>query len=98
MSVVIRELNLKKKSSKIIVLFFQSLRSGHLIVTYEVALSIQRLIQNQGRELSEPTWDVILDILSGIADNNGTIFLFFDYQRLLNLYFNYYFYNKKKLH
>lgn len=66
-----------ENSSKIFVLFFQSLRSGHLIVTYEVALSIQRLIQNQGRELSEPTWDVILDILSGIADNNGTVFLFF---------------------
>lgn len=50
-----------------------------MIVTYEVTLSIQRLIQNQGKELSEPTWDVIIDILSAIAKNNGKVLLKFIY-------------------
>ncbi|XP_063696439.1 tuberin [Culicoides brevitarsis] len=59
--------------SMVLLSFLYSLKSGHMIVTYEVTLSIQRLIQNQGRELSEPTWDVIIDILLAIAKNNADL-------------------------
>lgn len=55
--------------------FLKSLYSGHIIVTYEVVLSVQRLIQNQSLELTEPTWDVVLDILSAVADNNKKLSL-----------------------
>lgn len=40
-----------------------------MIVTYEVIIGIQRLIQVSGRDLSEPTWDVLCEILRTIADN-----------------------------
>lgn len=50
-------------------LFTQVLQSQRIIVTYEVILGIQRLINTSGRELSEPSWDVLCDILKAIADN-----------------------------
>lgn len=40
-----------------------------MIVTYEVILGIQRLINISGRDLSEPSWDILCDILVAIADN-----------------------------
>lgn len=40
-----------------------------MIVTYEVIIGIQRLIHVSGRDLSEPTWDVLCEILRTIADN-----------------------------
>lgn len=61
--------------------FLHSLKSGHIIVTYEVTLSIQRLINNQGKDLSEPTWDVIIDILAAIAENNGIKFKYIQIDR-----------------
>lgn len=47
----------------------QALKSQRVIVTYEVIIGIQRLIQVSGRDLSEPTWDVLCEILRTIADN-----------------------------
>lgn len=58
-----------------------------MIVTYEVTLSIQRLIQNQGKELSEPTWDVIIDILLAIAKNNGKSLACFNNNHKNSIYF-----------
>lgn len=40
-----------------------------MIVTYEVILGIQRLINISGKDLSEPSWDILCDILIAIADN-----------------------------
>jgi hypothetical protein len=40
-----------------------------VIVTYEVTLSIQSLIKKRANELSEPSWDVICDILERIGHN-----------------------------
>lgn len=50
-------------------LLFQALGSKRIIVTYEVILSIQRLIKMNGNKLSEPSWDVICDILLAISEN-----------------------------
>lgn len=49
--------------------FLQALKSQRVIVTYEVIIGIQRLIHVSGRDLSEPTWDVLCEILRTIADN-----------------------------
>lgn len=48
---------------------FQVLKSQRVIVTYEVIIGIQRLIEVSGRELTEPTWDVLCEVLRTIADN-----------------------------
>lgn len=50
-------------------IYFQALGSKRIIVTYEVILSIQRLIKMNGNKLSEPSWDVICDILFAISEN-----------------------------
>lgn len=47
----------------------QALKSQKVLVTYEVIIGIQRLIQEWGRDLTEPTWDVLCEILRAIADN-----------------------------
>lgn len=49
--------------------FLNALKSEHVVVTYEVILSIHRLIQKSGTELNEPTWDVICDIMNEISSN-----------------------------
>lgn len=55
--------------STVLLSFLHALDSKRIIVTYEVVLSIQRLIQNCGEDLAEPSWDVICDILQSIAEN-----------------------------
>ncbi|XP_055530935.1 tuberin isoform X2 [Wyeomyia smithii] len=49
--------------------FWNALKSEHVVVTYEVILSIHRLIQKSGAELNEPTWDIICDIMTEISYN-----------------------------
>ncbi|XP_055596027.1 tuberin isoform X2 [Uranotaenia lowii] len=49
--------------------FWNALKSEHVVVTYEVILSIHRLIQKSGPELNEPTWDIICDIMFEISSN-----------------------------
>ncbi|XP_055620720.1 tuberin isoform X2 [Toxorhynchites rutilus septentrionalis] len=49
--------------------FLNALRCEHVVVTYEVILSIHRLIQKIGSDLNEPTWDIICDIMVMISSN-----------------------------
>ncbi|XP_065085709.1 tuberin isoform X2 [Ochlerotatus camptorhynchus] len=49
--------------------FLNALKSEHVVVTYEVILSIHRLIQKSGTELNEPTWDIVCDIMNEISSN-----------------------------
>ncbi|XP_058457517.1 tuberin isoform X2 [Malaya genurostris] len=49
--------------------FWNALKSEHVVVTYEVILSIHRLIQKSGPDLNEPTWDIICDIMTEISSN-----------------------------
>ncbi|XP_001652850.2 tuberin isoform X1 [Aedes aegypti] len=49
--------------------FLNALKSEHVVVTYEVILSIHRLIQKNGADLNEPTWDIICDIMNEISSN-----------------------------
>lgn len=50
-------------------LILQALKCQRIIVTYEVTLGIQRLIDLSGKDLSEPSWDVLCEILVAISDN-----------------------------
>lgn len=43
--------------------------AGSLIVTYEVILSVQMLIGKCGSDLSEPSWDIVVEILKQILAN-----------------------------
>lgn len=60
---------LKCSPSTVLLSFLHALESKHIIVTYEVVLSIQRLVQKCGADLAEHSWDVILSILVSISDN-----------------------------
>lgn len=60
-----------KYSSTVLSSFLKVLQSGYLIVTYEVILSIQTLLNKCGKELSEPSWDIVIEILENIIINIG---------------------------
>lgn len=60
---------LKNSPSPVLASFLRVLNSQRLIVTYEVILGIKELIKTSGKGLSEPSWDLLCDILKAIADN-----------------------------
>lgn len=60
---------LRCSPSTVLLSFLRVLRSRHFIVSFEVALSIQRLIQRSGPELTEPAWDTLCQIMEALADN-----------------------------
>lgn len=60
-----------KYSSTVLSSYLKVLRSGYIIVTYEVILSMQTLINKCGKDLSEPSWDIVIDILESILGNIG---------------------------
>ncbi|XP_052262650.1 tuberin-like isoform X2 [Dreissena polymorpha] len=43
--------------------FLHVLQLGHPITSYEVTLSVQRLVKKYGKDLPSSTWDIVLDIL-----------------------------------
>ncbi|XP_055692341.1 tuberin isoform X2 [Lutzomyia longipalpis] len=60
---------LRCSPSAVLLSFLRVLRCRHFVVSHEVALSIQRLIQLKGPELTEPTWDTLCHIMEALADN-----------------------------
>jgi tuberous sclerosis 2 len=60
-----------KYSSTVLSSYLKVLQSGHIIVTYEVILSMQTLLNKCGKELSEPSWDIVVEILESIVENIG---------------------------
>jgi tuberous sclerosis 2 len=60
-----------KYSSTVLSSYLKVLQSGYIIVTYEVILSMQTLLNKCGRELSEPSWDIVVEILESIVENIG---------------------------
>lgn len=60
-----------KYSSVVLSSYHEVLLSRSMIVTYEVILSLQTLIVKCGRDLSEHSWDIIIEILRRILDNIG---------------------------
>lgn len=62
-----------KYSSTVLSSYLKVLQSDYVIVTYEVVLSMQTLLNKCGRDLSEPSWDIVLDIFNSILENIGEI-------------------------
>lgn len=58
-----------KFSSVVLTSYYEVLQTCSLIVTYEVILSLQTLITKCGSELSEPAWDIVVDVLRQILIN-----------------------------
>ncbi|PSN43169.1 hypothetical protein C0J52_09893 [Blattella germanica] len=57
---------LKCTPTSILPSFLRALESNHSVVTYEVMLSIQRLVNKYGLELQDPAWDLVLSIIEAI--------------------------------
>lgn len=72
-----------KYSSTVLSSYLKVLQSGYIIVTYEVILSMQTLLSKCGKELSEPSWDIVVEILESIVENIGE----FDYEIFLRTNF-----------
>jgi hypothetical protein len=53
----------------------QALESNHSVVTYEVMLSIQRLVNKFGAELQDPAWDLVLSIIEAVINYIGLFFI-----------------------
>lgn len=58
-----------KFSSVVLSSYLEVLQTCSLIVTYEVILSLQTLINKCGTDLSEPSWDIVVEILKQILSN-----------------------------
>lgn len=48
----------------------QALAGNHPVVTYEVLLALQSLVAREPAELHEPAWDVILDTVRAVVDQD----------------------------
>ncbi|KAG5679833.1 hypothetical protein PVAND_009371 [Polypedilum vanderplanki] len=57
-----------KYSSVVLSSYCEVLGSRSIIVTYEVILSLQTLIVKCGTNLSEPSWDIIIETINRILD------------------------------
>lgn len=60
--------NLKSPPSAVLPSIMRAVQCYQPTVAYEVVLAMQRLIHKHGFELLDPSWDIILDILSVIID------------------------------
>ncbi|XP_077979844.1 tuberin-like [Glandiceps talaboti] len=58
-----RVTSLRHTPTSVLPSFLKALDSSHMIVSYEVVLSISRLIKKYGHNIEMVTWDVLLDIL-----------------------------------
>lgn len=58
-----------KYSSTVLSSYLKVLQSGYITVTFEVVLSMQTLLNKCGKDLSEPSWDIVLEILTSILES-----------------------------
>lgn len=58
-----------KYSSTVLSSYLKVLQSGYIIVMLEVIISIQTLLKKCGKDLSEPSWDFVLEILESIRSS-----------------------------
>ncbi|PIK60477.1 putative tuberin [Apostichopus japonicus] len=55
--------SLKHRFMSVLPSFYTALKSKSIVVAYEVALSVQRLVKKYSKEIPQGTWDTILDII-----------------------------------
>lgn len=69
--------NLRCPPTSVLPSILQAVQSNQAVVTYEIMLSVQRLVNKFGVELQDPAWDTILNILSIVIRQIGEVFLVF---------------------
>ncbi|NXL02993.1 TSC2 protein, partial [Mesembrinibis cayennensis] len=55
--------SLKNSPTSVLPSFFKAMTCPNAVVSYEIVLSITRLIKKYGKELQAVTWDILLDIM-----------------------------------
>ncbi|XP_025031270.1 tuberin isoform X2 [Python bivittatus] len=59
---------LKNSPTSVLPSFLKAMTAPNAIVSYEIVLSITRLIKKFGKELQAVTWDVLLDIMQRLVE------------------------------
>ncbi|CAH1116150.1 unnamed protein product [Phaedon cochleariae] len=61
--------NLHCPPSSVLPSFLQALKGNQVTVAYEIILGLQDLVNRHGRELQDPAWSILLQIISYIINN-----------------------------
>ncbi|XP_068177466.1 tuberin isoform X2 [Antennarius striatus] len=64
---------LKNTPTLVLPSFYKAMSSANEVVSYEIVLSVTRLIKKYGRELQALTWDILLGILERLLQQIQTI-------------------------
>ncbi|XP_034276548.1 tuberin isoform X3 [Pantherophis guttatus] len=65
--------SLKNSPTSVLPSFLKAMSAPNAIVSYEIVLSITRLIKKYGKDLQAVTWDVLLDIMQRLVEQLQTL-------------------------
>ncbi|XP_030069508.1 tuberin isoform X2 [Microcaecilia unicolor] len=65
--------SLKNSSTSVLPSFYKAMTFPNAMVSYEIVLSVTRLIKKYGRELQAVTWDILLDIVERLFQQLQTL-------------------------
>ncbi|KAK9393371.1 tuberin [Crotalus adamanteus] len=65
--------SLKNSPTSVLPSFLKAMTAPNAIVSYEIVLSITRLIKKYGKDLQAVTWDVLLDIMQRLVEQLQTL-------------------------
>ncbi|XP_038677009.1 tuberin isoform X4 [Scyliorhinus canicula] len=68
-----RLLTLKSTPTSVLPSFYKGMTSANAVVSYEIVLSITRLIKKYGKELQVVTWEQLLDIIERLLQQIQTL-------------------------
>ncbi|XP_069065851.1 tuberin isoform X3 [Pleurodeles waltl] len=61
-----RLFSLKNSPTSVLPSFYKAMTCPNAVVSYEIVLSVTRLIKKYGKELQAVTWDILLDIMESL--------------------------------
>ncbi|KAJ6653731.1 hypothetical protein lerEdw1_008757 [Lerista edwardsae] len=65
--------SLKNSPTSVLPSFLKAMTSPNAVVSYEIVLSITRLIKKYGKDLQAVTWDILLDIIERLIQQLQTL-------------------------
>ncbi|XP_059835037.1 tuberin isoform X4 [Hypanus sabinus] len=68
-----RLITLKSTPTSVLPSFYKAMTSANAVVSYEIVLSITRLIKKYGKELQVVTWEQLLDIIERLLQQIETL-------------------------
>lgn len=69
-------------SGAIHIVLYQASKNNHVLVVYEIALSVQKLVSKMYMELHFSSWDLVLDILNNLFEHTGKYVKYYDLCRI----------------